>query len=604
MSGTAAYRLVSNLIQTDLLVGSVTPMAGGPGTLVTIAGNGFSTRLDQNQVFFAGMTAVVTASSSVITARVPANAVNGDVEVTSGDRTVRIPGFATGDASPRPPAYVLPNDPALMREDPTTGALMDITRLMVEASPSASATDMTALVAGLGGTIAGVIPLTNEFVFEFATNRSFDGLNARRQQVSLVPTIRNVSFVESARIDTPPSWIDIDQSGDWLNGALHRDALDQIKLFDAINLIRNTPPFDNRINLRDVRVAVMDTGFKPPTSALLEEFRWEGQDTAQFLKMSGPSTPGFRATTQFEDASTSHGTKVASVIAAVNDGNTILSGVLNSLVDPHEAPFPIYVYGLGGTDETVGSQAAIAAALDHIRSRSDLHIDVVNMSFGYYSSRCSSGTRGSPGIRALRGFALVVASAGNDGVKAECHFPSAYSIAEPHVISVGAVAVADVDETLETADSRAAFGNARPPSRASQDFARCSPAVTIRSSNCGNGVTLAAPGEDVLALTSSGYTLNLGFRGTSAAAPIVTGVAAMLQAIRPTEQRLTPSRIRSILASTATDITGPWDPADMVRVDALAAAEALLPSERRTAVYVADLDAPSPTPTSGGWWSP
>ena len=59
------------------------------------------------------------------------------------------------------------------------------------------------------------------------------------------------------------------------------------------------------------------------------------------------------------------------------------------------------------------------------------------------------------------------------------------------------------------------------PSRASQDFARCSPAVTIAGSNCGNGVTLAAPGEDVLAQTSWVTPSSAVFSGTSAAAPIV-----------------------------------------------------------------------------------
>jgi hypothetical protein len=605
LSGATSYRLTSNLAQSDVVVESVSPMAGNPSTLVTIAGSGFSTRLDQNQVFFSGMTAeVVTASSTVITARVPANAVNGDVEVTSGDRTVRIPGFSTGNASVRPPAYVLPEDPALMREDPSTGTSIDISRLLVEAAPSTSTADMTTLAGTLGGSIAGIIPLTNEYVFEFAANRSFDTLTALRRQVSLTPGIRNASFVEFPSIDAPPSWIDSDQSGFWNNSTAQRDTLEQIKLFDAINLIRTTPPFDDRDNLRDVRVAVMDTGFKPPTGPSWtgsKEFLWNDQPIAQFLRRSGLFTSGFQPSTVFSDAPRAHGTQVASVIAAVNDGNSTLSGVLNSVADASEQPFPIYVYGLGGTDDDhVGSQASIAAALDHIRTRSDVHIDVVNMSFGYYSRGCSSGVQGSPGIRALRGYALVVASAGNDGVNARCHFPSAYSVAEPHVISVGAVAVGNVDASGETADDRAAFGQSRPPSPASQDFARCSGAVTIKGSNCGNAVTLAAPGEDVLALTSSGYTNDFGFRGTSAAAPIVTGVAALLQAIRPTAQRLPPSQIRSILTSTATDITGPWDAGDMIRVDAVAAAEALLPSARKTAVYVADQEAPTATAARGG----
>ncbi len=281
VSGSVNYSLTSHLSQADVVVGSVTPSAGAPGTLVTIAGTGFSTILAQNQAFFAGVAAeVVAASSTSLTVRVPANAVNGSLEVTSGDRTIRAAGFSTGNAALRPPAYVRRGDPALMREDPTSGAVIDITRLLVDAAPAASLADMGALASGLGATIAGFIPMTNQYVLEFPQNRTFDGLNSLRQQAESSSKVRRVWPVESVRFDSPPNTIDIDHSGVWPNDAQHRAAMDLIKLFDAIELVRSTPPFDDRDNLKDVRVAVVDTGFAPGRP---EEFVWSDQRIAQLL---------------------------------------------------------------------------------------------------------------------------------------------------------------------------------------------------------------------------------------------------------------------------------------------------------------------------------
>ncbi|MBI2121983.1 MAG: S8 family serine peptidase [Candidatus Sungbacteria bacterium] len=88
----------------------------------------------------------------------------------------------------------------------------------------------------------------------------------------------------------------------------------------------------------------------------------------------------------------------------------------------------------------------------------------------------------------------------------------------------------------------------------------------IFGSNFGSGVALAAPGEKVYAPT--GFVTPLGlddywnpsgrsgrfFGGTSASAPMVTGVAGLIKAIKP---NLTPAQIKQILTESADPIFSP-----------------------------------------------
>jgi PKD repeat protein len=620
-SGPMTYTVGARFVQADVAATGVSPMAGAPGTLVTIDGSGFSTRLDDNQVFFSSIAAeVVSATPTRLQVRVPANAVDGAVEIVSGDRSVQVPGFAAGAAVARPAAYLAPGDPAAMRQEPTSGALVDIRRLLVTAKPSVAAADMSTIATGLSGAVVGYIPLTNQYVVEFSRNQTLDGLSALRSQLGAQPGIVDVALYQYLNASSPPSSIDVQNSGNWLDGApggpgaSRSAALDQISLFDAVNLVRSTPAFSDRGNLRDVRVAIIDTGFNPP--AVSQEFEKDGQSFVEYLEL-GTSSGGFQPAAH-RDAGR-HGTQVASVIGARNDGNTILSGVLNSLVDTNEDPFHLTVYGVGADSNGHMPAASIAAALDHIKARTDVVFDVVNLSLGGYTLGSSFGFPVAPGpgcpdvahgraIHALRGRSLIVAAAGNDGVEARCSFPAAMERTEPHVVSVGAVAVANLDNTGEGPDARALFVSTPGPD--SRFFQRCD-SYQKGGSNCSPGVTLAAPGEDVLALSPDGYTLALdphsptrAFGGTSAAAPIVTGVAAILQAIRPTATRLPPGQLRTILTSTATDISSTWDttrnqPQAMVRVNALAAVESLLPFPRTTTVFVADNEAPNGTGMPG-----
>ena len=89
-------------------------------------------------------------------------------------------------------------------------------------------------------------------------------------------------------------------------------------------------------------------------------------------------------------------------------------------------------------------------------------------------------------------------------------------------------------------------------------------------STTGSFVDLAAPGVDILT-TKLGGTYGT-FTGTSFAAPVVSGVAALIWSVRPT---LTPSTVEAILTATAVDLgTAGWDERyGAGRVDAQAAVE-------------------------------
>ena len=108
-----------------------------------------------------------------------------------------------------------------------------------------------------------------------------------------------------------------------------------IHLFEAIRLVRDTPPFTDRASLRDVRVAVIDTGFNPDE---YDEFKnAAGQTFVNYFENAvGPFTGFVR-----------HSPTVGSRTAPSGGHHrrpqrrqhTSYSGVLNSLVDVSE-PIP------------------------------------------------------------------------------------------------------------------------------------------------------------------------------------------------------------------------------------------------------------------------
>jgi len=250
--------------------------------------------------------------------------------------------------------------------------------------------------------------------------------------------------------------------------------------------------WDVTLGRPSVVVAVVDTGVW-----------WTHQDIQanMWVNPSDGTTHGY----DFIDGDTNpmdndpsgvfHGTGVAGVIAAIIDNGQAVAGTAQVKV------MALRALGLNGQGSSLNTSQAIRWAAQH-------GAKVINLSLG------TNETFGGPTDIQLaidyawsRG-ALVVAAAGNAGT-GTLDYPARLA----NVVSVAAI-----DET----GLRASF------------------------SNYGPGLDLAAPGDRILTLDGNNQVHYL--RGTSFAAPFVTGAAALLLSVDPA---LTNVELWNILNSTA-----------------------------------------------------
>ncbi len=193
-----------------------------------------------------------------------------------------------------------------------------------------------------------------------------------------------------------------------------------------------------------------------------------------------------------------HGTSVSGIIAAATDNGKGIAGIA-----PGCRLVTLRAFNALG----VGTEADVARALAYA---ADMGVQVVNMSFGDVSfSRVLRDV-----VRyAYRAGVAMVASAGNSG-SAEIHYPSGY------------------DETVSVGASTANDGLAG-------------------FSNYGASVDLVAPGVDIV--TTDRENRYTSFNGTSASAPFVTGVAALILTLHP---EFTPEEVRGVLVASAYNVGG------------------------------------------------
>ncbi|NRT76933.1 S8 family peptidase [Clostridium beijerinckii] len=192
-----------------------------------------------------------------------------------------------------------------------------------------------------------------------------------------------------------------------------------------------------------------------------------------------------------------HGTHVSGIIAANANDNIGIAGIDGTL---DVKIIPIKVLDSNGEGDVNDIVKGIKYAADN-------GADIVNLSFG--ANEKSKSIAEAISYAKSKG-AFVVAAAGNDNEDSDNISPA----------GDGAFTVAAMSYNYK----KASF------------------------SDYGNCIKVSAPGVEILSTVPGGYEA---WDGTSMAAPVATGIAAMVKAEDP---NLSPSQIEDVLDSTAKDI--------------------------------------------------
>ena len=321
------------------------------------------------------------------------------------------------------------------------------------------------------------------------------------------------------------------------------DRIDVQKAWDAV--------LNSDIQLATTTVGIVDTGIDPDH----HEFNLPEVNLGSFNRLL-----------LFDSELNGHGTQVAGIIGANNISRIVplptdspqMNGILSGILEENQYTLEIrpFTIPLLATSTLINVSSALEKAITR-------NSQVINMSFGL--SPCSALSVIDLDRLKKRCFktdqeflddfdtyeqifqqatsTLFVASAGNNNIDAALSLPAALGLLD-NVITVGAT---DLDDQRAIA------------------------IPLLQESNFGSVVGVSAPGINVYS-PKPGNEYKETFGGTSASAPMVTGVAGLLKAIDFT---LTPSEIKQVLVATGDAIT--TDKPIGPRLNALNAVARVLP---------------------------
>ena len=361
----------------------------------------------------------------------------------------------------------------------------DVSVIVREAAPSTSTAE--GLVAALGGHVMRELPL----VGGFAADVPGDGL-ARLTQDPSVAGLWADAHLRMASAGT-------NQYDTWEPNLAWRRAI-------RLNQVS--------VDGSGVTVALLDTGVS------------QVDDLGRRVDARIDFTPGGAGEDQY-----GHGTHLAGVIA----GNGSDSGGKWRGVAPAAHLISIKVAGADGSTDVSVVIAALQWVVTH---RDQYNIRVLNVAFGTDGDQPYALDPLDAAVeRAWAAGITVVVSAGNRGSDAgTINKPGD----DPYVITVGA---ADLNGTSDRSDDRVAPFSSRGPTQ--DGFEK---------------PDLVAPGISIVSTRSVGSTIDQGHpdavvdanyfkgTGTSQAAAVVSGVAALMYDVNPS---LKPNQVKGMLLSTA-----------------------------------------------------
>ena len=212
-----------------------------------------------------------------------------------------------------------------------------------------------------------------------------------------------------------------------------------------------------------------------------------------------------------------HGTHVAGIVAAANDG------VGKTGVAPGASLLPVKVLDANGSGSYSDVAGGIAYAATH-------GADVINMSLG----GASPSTALLTALQGAAPTAVIEVAAGNSGNRFPPSYPAAYATATGVVGSMIIVGSVDANNRISSFSQTPGAGG-------------CTTGRTNRV--CFKDVFLVAPGRSIYSTYPDNTYATMS--GTSMATPYVAGAAALVLSAAP---YLTPQQVVSILLNSATDL--------------------------------------------------
>lgn len=317
-------------------------------------------------------------------------------------------------------------------------------------------------------------------------------INKNQTTAQAIEMYQKMSCVVSASVNGEMELSDIeinDEYGDYL---WH---LNRVNVNDAWAAVQSSN------TARDVRVAVIDTGIDMTQPDLVHNII-----RSQSADITGSSPVLLRSLSKgYVDK---HGTEVAGIIAAQVNNNIGVAGIGGISSSKNDFRCRIIAIQAFTLDSDGKYKITMENAIKAVNYAVAQGAEVINISSGTYIY--NSGFENAINY-AYKSGVTVVAAAGNDSTN-KAVYPSDFN----HVISVIAT---------EPENEKAYF------------------------SNYGSKKDISAPGFSIYT-TRPDNTYEACF-GTSHAAPIVAGIAAMMKSVNGD---LTPDQIEQIIKETATDI--------------------------------------------------